>query len=120
MLASRAGVKEAAVAELPRIIEELRDAINRGDLATFLSFFPEDGVVEDWGRRFTGHTAIKGWSDEELIGAKGTLTITGVLGSSPTWLSLETHWASNFFTGEGRFDFVIEGDKIRELRISEL
>jgi hypothetical protein len=106
--------------EVPRIIEELRDAINRGDLAAFLSFFPEDGVVEDWGRRFIGHTAIRGWSDEELIGAKGTLTINGVLSSSPTEVALETHWASNFFTGEGRFDFVIEGDKIREMRISEL
>jgi len=71
------------MAELPALVEDLRQAINRGDTDAFLAFFPADGVVEDWGRRFAGHAAIRGWSDSELIGAKGTLTILKVLSAAP-------------------------------------
>src|SRR5687767_777766 len=105
--------------EVPEIIERLRQTINRGDTEGFLAFFPDDGVVEDWGRRFAGHAAIRKWSDKELIGAKGTLTITKVLSRTATMVALEADWASNFCTGPGHFEFIIEGDKILSMRISE-
>lgn len=105
--------------EVPPLIARLRDTINRGDIDGFLAFFPEDGVVEDWGRRFAGHTAIRKWSDEELIGAKGTLTITRVISATDTEVVADTHWKSSFFTGDGRFRFSIAGGRIKEMRISE-
>jgi len=104
---------------LPTVIESLRQAINRGDTEAFLAFFPEDGVVEDWGRRFSGHAAIRGWSDKELIGAKGTLTIAKVLSASPEKVEVMTDWKSSFFSGTSKFTFTLEGGKVRELRISE-
>jgi hypothetical protein len=105
--------------EVPEIIERLRQTINRGDTEGFLAFFPDDGVVEDWNRRFAGHAAIRKWSDKELIGAKGTLTITRVRSRTDTKVSLDADWASNFYTGPGHFEFTIEGDKIRNMRITE-
>lgn len=104
---------------LPTVIESLRQAINRGDTEAFLAFFPEDGVVEDWGRRFSGHAAICGWSDKELIGAKGMLTIAKVLSASPEKVEVMTDWKSSFFSGTSKFTFALEGGKVRELRISE-
>ena len=104
---------------LPALIESLRQAINHGDTEAFLAFFPEDGMVEDWGRRFSGHAAIRGWSDKELIGAKGTLTIAKVLSASPEKVEVMTDWKSSFFSGTSKFTFTLEGGKVRELRISE-
>lgn len=104
---------------LPTAIESLRQAINRGDTDAFLAFFPEDGVVEDWGRRFSGHAAIRGWSDKELIGAKGTLTITKVLSVSPQRVEVMTDWQSSFFSGTSKFTFTLDDGKVREMRISE-
>ena len=104
---------------LPTVIERLRQAINRGDTDAFLAFFPEDGVVEDWGRRFSGHAAIRGWSDKELIGAKGTLTITKVLSASTQKVEVVADWKSSFFSGTSNFTFTLEGEKVREMRISE-
>lgn len=104
---------------LPPVIEALRAVVNRGDTDGFLALFPEDGVVEDWGRRFAGHAAIRGWSDKELIGARGTLTFTRVLSVSPQRVEVMTEWKSNYFSGQGKFVFVLEGGRIREMRISE-
>jgi hypothetical protein len=39
--------------------------------------FTEDGLVDDWGREFTGADAIRGWSDGEFIGVDVMLTVTG-------------------------------------------
>lgn len=103
---------------LPTILIQFRDAINTGDTEAFLSFFPHDGIVEDWGRRFSGLTAIRGWSDQELIGAKGTMTYGNVIEETPERISLNVDWASSFFTGPGIFTFVLADDKIREVKIS--
>lgn len=103
---------------LPPILIAARDAINAGDTDTFLSFFPETGIVEDWGRRFSGLAAIRGWSDKELIGAKGVMTFGPVIEQTPERISLNVDWASSFFTGPGIFTFVLADGKIREMKIS--
>ncbi len=103
---------------LPPILIAFRDAINAGDTETFLGFFPTTGIVEDWGRRFSGLTAIRGWSDKELIGAKGTMTFGSVIEETPSRISLHVDWASSFFTGPGIFTFVLADGKIREMKIS--
>ena len=103
---------------LPPILIAFRDAINAGDTETFLSFFPPDGIVEDWGRRFTGLVAIRGWSDKELIGAKGIMTFGPVIEATPERISLNVDWASSYFTGPGIFTFVLAKGQIREMKIS--
>lgn len=103
---------------LPAAITLFRDRVNAGDTEGVLALFPDDGVVEDWGRRFAGHAAIRGWSDKELVGAKGTLTITRLVLSDGNKVAVDTEWKSSFFTGPGRFTFTLEGDRIREMVIS--
>jgi hypothetical protein len=107
-----------AQTSLPAILESFRQAVNAGDTDAFLAFFPADGTVEDWGRRFSGHKAIRGWSDKELIGARGTLTYGPVIEETPDRISLSADWASSFFTGPGIFTFVFADGKIREMKIS--
>lgn len=94
-------------------------AINQGDVTTWLNLFPADGVVNDWGRIFTGHKAIRAWSDREFIGAKGQITVqfVKVEGSIVT---VDAGWKSNFYSGASRFVFIVEEDKVREMRITSL
>jgi hypothetical protein len=109
--------KAGAGVTLPKTIERFVDAVNRGDTAAFLAFFPEDGVVDDWGRKFVGHSAIRSWSDKEFIGAKGRMTIATVRQDGAE-ISVAAGWKSNFYSGDSRFVFVLDGERIREMRIS--
>jgi hypothetical protein len=105
--------------EIPRLLADFVNAINRGDTPAFLDFFTADGVVDDWHRRFEGRTAIQQWSDAETIGAHGTLTITEVISADATEIVADTFWRSEAFSGPGRFRFTLEAGKIKELKISE-
>ncbi|UXN74615.1 nuclear transport factor 2 family protein [Devosia sp. A8/3-2] len=75
---------------LPPVLQAFRTAVNAGDSDAFIAFFPADGVVEDWGRRFSGHQAILNWSAKELIGAKGILTYGEVI-RNRHWPGLARH-----------------------------
>ena len=102
---------------LPRPVGRFVDAVNRGDTDAFLAFFPADGAVDDWGRRFEGHEAIRGWSDREFIGADGTMTpqTVEVRGDE---VDVVAGWASTHHNGDSRFVFVVDGDRVREMRIT--
>lgn len=104
---------------LPTPVALFRDRVNAGDTDGVLALFSPDGAVIDWGRRFGGHAAIRGWSDKELVGAHGTLTITRVVEVEGNKVAVDTEWVSSFFTGPGRFSFTLEGELIRQLVISE-
>ena len=58
----------AELPTLPKPVQALVDAANRGDTPAFLAGFTPDGVVDDWGREFRGPADIQGWSDAEFIG----------------------------------------------------
>lgn len=102
--------------ELPAPVARLVAAVNGGDTDAFLALFPANGVVDDWGRKFSGHAAIRGWSDKEFIGAKGTLTPNTVTVSGHT-VTVDAGWKSSFYSGDSRFIFVLDGDSIQEMRI---
>jgi hypothetical protein len=108
----------AAAIDIPPPIDRLVAAINGGNLDAFLAFFGRDGVVEDWGRRFVGPMAIRKWSDEELIGAKGHLTVTAARKRGKQ-VTLVGDWKSNYYTGPSRMIFTLDGDRVREMRIPE-
>ena len=56
------------MSELESAIQEVFDATNRADSDAFVSAFAADGVIDDWGRTFTGHAEIAGWNARENIG----------------------------------------------------
>ena len=66
------------VNELPPPVSRLLDAANAHDTDAFLAAFTDDGVVDDWGREFSGPEAIREWSDSEFIGVAVSLTVTEV------------------------------------------
>ena len=105
--------------EIPPLIAALRDATNSQDWPAFIALFHDDAVVDDWGSVYRGTQAIKGWSDREMIGAKGTLTITRVVTDKSDVIAVDTDWKSSFFSGAGRFTLTVKDGKISELRISE-
>ena len=98
-------------------IHRFVEAVNRGDTESFLAFFPEHGAVDDEGRRFIAHEAIRRWSDREFIAAKGRMTVTRVTQTN-NGASFNADWKSNYYSGASRFAFVLDGDRIRELRVT--
>ena len=103
--------------KLPKPLDAFVDAVNAGDTDKFLAFFDaKDGVINDWGRKFVGHQAIRGWSDKEFIGAKGRMMPTSFEQKDNT-ITLLSGWKSNFYSGDSKFVFILDGEKIREMRI---
>ena len=102
---------------LPSPLDRFVAAVNAGDTSGFLACFAEDAVVDDWGRSFTGHARIKGWSDRELIGAKGVLKVQSVSAKGDR-VVLKGNWASKVFTGDSTFDFHVTDGLIREMKIT--
>lgn len=102
---------------LPPPIDRFVTAVNAGDTPGFLACFAPDAVVDDWGRCFTGHAGIQGWSDGELIGAKGVLAVRSVAATGGR-IVLKGHWASKVFTGDSSFDFRIADGLIRAMKIT--
>lgn len=110
-------VHAMATSVLPAPIDTLVKAVNDGETEHFLSLFTSDGVVDDWGRRFVGQQAIRAWSDQEFIGAKGTLTVKNVQHADGS-VSVAAGWKSKAYSGDSLFVFAIADGKIREMRIT--
>jgi len=101
---------------LPPPVDRFVQAVNQGDPQTFLSFFPKDGVVIDSGWRFAGHDAVRRWSDRDFISAHGRMTVRKVE-QKKNVVTVRADWKSNFYTGPARFEFVLDGEQVRQLRI---
>jgi hypothetical protein len=63
------------------------------------------------------HDAIRRWSDEEFIGAKGHMTVTSFEQTKNT-ARVMADWVSNYFTGPSRFVFVLKNKIIQEMHIT--
>jgi hypothetical protein len=103
--------------ELPEPVATFVDAVNRGDTEAFLSRFTLDGVVDDWGRRFTGRDAIRGWSDAEFIGAQGQMTVSDTSRDGAD-VVVVADWRSTHANGLSRFVFTLDGELVRQMRIT--
>jgi ketosteroid isomerase-like protein len=103
---------------VPEPIAAFIDAVNRQDEDGFLDAFTADGAVDDWGRVFSGRAAIKGWSDKEFIGARGTLTVESV-SLADGEVTVIGDWRSNYANGLSKFVFDVHGDKITRMTIRE-
>lgn len=103
---------------LPEPISSFINAINEHDDVAFLGAFVTDAFVDDWGTKYQGVSAIKEWSDRELLGANGTFTPERVSHDGPT-VSVSGDWRSSFANGPSLFRFAVKGDKITSMTIRE-
>jgi ketosteroid isomerase-like protein len=95
--------------DLPAPVARLLDAANAHDTDAFLSTFATDGVVDDWGREFRGAAAIRGWSDNEFIGVRVALDVTGVEhdGAGET-TTITAQVGGDGFNGPSHFTFAVD------------
>ena len=104
--------------EIPEPVASFVAAVNAHDEDAFLDAFADPGVVDDWGRSFTGRAAIKGWSDTEFIGSRGILTAEEVTVSGAV-VTVVGDWRSNYANGRSKFVFEVDGDRIAKMTIRE-
>ncbi|KUL25874.1 hypothetical protein [Actinoplanes awajinensis] len=74
-------------------------------------------MLDDWGRQFRGHEAIRGWSDRENIGAYATFDITGVQQDSGRYVVAATV-GSDGFNGPSHFVFRVEDGLVSHMKIT--
>ncbi|WP_080795681.1 nuclear transport factor 2 family protein [Corynebacterium pacaense] len=104
---------------LPEPVAGFIGHVNAHDETAFLDAFTPEGVVDDWGRVFTGREEIKTWSDKEFIGAGGILTVESVE-SDGSRVTVIGDWRSSHANGRARFIFEIDGDKLESMTIRKV
>jgi hypothetical protein len=102
---------------LPIPVAAALEAANAGNIEDFLNTFTTDGAVDDWGRVFRGHDAIRGWSDAEFIGKQVRLDVTGSSGDGDT-TTVAAEVGGNGFNGPSHFAFTVRGDRVELMRIT--
>jgi hypothetical protein len=102
--------------DVPEPVRAALAAANSGDVEAFLECFEEGGVVDDWGREFTGRDAIRRWSDAEFIGKQVTLAVTAVEQQAErTVVSAEV--GGNGFNSPSHFAFDVDGPTVTRMTI---
>jgi hypothetical protein len=102
--------------ELPAPVDSLIDAANANDTEAFLACFTSEGIVDDWGREFTGADSIRGWSDGEFIGVQVRLDVREVTSTEDeTVVAAEV--GGNGFNGPSHFTFEVAGDRVARMTI---
>jgi hypothetical protein len=92
-------------------------AVNAEDTDAFLSQCATEGWIDDNGRRFTGHDAMRAWSDRELIGAHTRFEVTGAE-ANDAGVAVDIEVASEGFNGYSRFAFEVAGDALQGMAIT--
>jgi len=104
------------MSQLPSPVKEFVETVNAHDNTGFLDAFTDDGVVDDWGREFTGRAAIEEWSDREFIGATGTMDVQRVDVDGDR-VVVVADWRSTHANGLSEFAFDTSGEKIARMTI---
>ncbi|MDF2898769.1 MAG: hypothetical protein K0Q46_5555 [Rhodococcus erythropolis] len=103
-------------ATLPTPGAPLIEATNDGDTDAFLRTFTAAGVVDDWGREFTGRAEIGTWNRTEFIGKQVTLSVLDFV-SRTSETAVSARVGGNGFNGPSTFTFVIEGNAMSRMDI---
>lgn len=103
---------------LPEPVATFIERVNAHDEQAFLDAFTPEGVVDDWGRTFTGRDAIQAWSAEEFIGSRGVLSVEEVSVDGDV-VTVVGDWRSHHANGRSRFVFDVSGDRLARMTISE-
>jgi hypothetical protein len=101
---------------LPKPVQTLVDAANRGDTDAFLACFTAEGVVDDWGREFRGADEIDGWSEGEFIGVEVSLEVEEVELDGPRTIVSAVVGGSGF-NGPSTFTFETTGGLVTRMTI---
>jgi hypothetical protein len=100
----------------PEPVARLLQAANDHDTDGFLASYTEDGVVDDWGREFTGADAIRGWSDAEFIGVEVTLAVTDIATEGDE-TTVTAQVGGGGFNGPSTFSFAVRDDRVARMTI---
>jgi hypothetical protein len=100
----------------PVPVTEMIEAANAHDTNRFLAGFADDGVVDDWGREFRGAKAIRGWSDQEFIGAGVSLTVTDIERAGEDTV-VTAQVGGDGFNGPSHFTFQTNGRLVARMTI---
>ncbi|MBZ9645030.1 nuclear transport factor 2 family protein [Streptomyces sp. PSKA30] len=106
-----------ATPALPEVVSTALDAANAHDTDAWLATFSDDGAVNDWGRVFTGHDAMRGWSDREFIGVDVTLRVTEAHTSGDT-TTVHAQVGGDGFNGPSHFAFTVRSGQITLMSIT--
>jgi phenylacetic acid degradation operon negative regulatory protein len=101
---------------LPAEVAELLAATDAEDRDRFLAAFTEDGVVDDWGRRFVGRDRIAEWDAGENIGVHSRIEATSVRRSGDT-VEFGVRVTGGGYNGGGTFTARLRDGKVAELVI---
>lgn len=102
---------------MPIPVAAALEAADAGATEDFLAAFAADGAVDDWGREFRGHEAIRGWSDAEFIGKQVRLRVTGCRTEGDT-TTVSAQVGGNGYNGPSDFAFTVRGDRVTLMRIT--
>jgi hypothetical protein len=101
---------------LPDEIARLLTATNAEDRDGFLDAFTEDGVADDWGRRFVGRERIAEWDAGENIGVHSRIEATSVHRTDDT-VEFGVRVSGGGYNGGGTFTATLRDGRIAELVI---
>jgi hypothetical protein len=104
-------------ATVPDPVQRALDAANAHDIEAFLDAFTADGAVDDWGRVFRGREAVRAWSDQEFIGVRVSLRVTGST-ERDQQVTVAAQVGGDGFNGPSHVAFTVEGDRISLMRIT--
>ena len=90
-------------------IQQIFDATNRADSDAFVDAFAADGVIDDWGRTFTGHTEIAGWNARENIGVHAHIEPGAVTREGDAY-KVGVTVSGDGYNGGGAFTFTLAPD----------
>jgi hypothetical protein len=103
--------------EVPGPVAAALNAANDGDIERFLDAFAVDGAVNDWGRVFTGHAAIRDWCNREFIGVRVSLEVGESVTSEDVTI-VAAQVGGSGFNGPSHFAFTVDGGRIHLMRIT--
>jgi len=103
--------------QVPAVVGEAIAAANAHDTAAFLGCFAADGAVDDWGRVFTGHPRIRGWSDAEFVGKNVSLSDFRFARDGDR-VAVYAQVGGDGYTGPSTFTFTVREAKIQLMRIT--
>lgn len=104
--------------EIPEPIATFLTVVNNHDDQGFLDALTDDAVVDDWGQIITGRDDIDQWSQIAFIGSKPTFNAERA-STVDGRITVAGDWRSNHANGPSKFEFDLDGDKIKRLTISE-
>ena len=103
--------------ELPGAIQEFIDATNAADSERFVAAFTSDAVLDDWGTKYRGQQAIRGWDRTDNIGVQSNFSLVDFFEERANVYNVTLTVSGNGHNGTGPMRFVLDQGKIASLKI---